>query len=174
LRPKGRLTQYHPEHSTDIAGLKNTKGGDDRFYNNIFVGGVEQKDNKFSGLKSYINTEISPVAADGNVYMNGANLYNSEKSFLVSSVNPEIKIVEKDNSYYLEITNDIKIKKLKTQIITSDILGNAVVPDVPFLTYDGKPVSIDSDYFGNKRNVKKPVSGPLENIEDGKVSLKVW
>jgi len=61
-----------------------------------------------------------------------------------------------------------------TVIITSDILGNAVVPDVPFLTYDGKPVSIDSDYFGNKRNVKKPVSGPLENIEDGKVSLKVW
>jgi len=174
LRPQGRLTPYHPEHSTDIAGLKNTKGGDDRFYNNIFVGGVEEKDNKFSGLKSYINTEIFPVAADGNVYMNDANPYNSEKSFLVSSVNPEIKIVEKDNSYYLEITNDIKIKKLKTQIITSDILGKAVVPDVPFLTYDGKPISVDFDYFGNKRNMKKPVPGPFENIEDGKVSLKVW
>jgi hypothetical protein len=33
-----RDTPYHPAHSTAVAGLVNIKGGDDRFYNNIFVG----------------------------------------------------------------------------------------------------------------------------------------
>jgi len=174
VSPQGRLTPYHPEHSTDIAGLKNTKGGDDRFYNNIFVGGVEQNDERKSGLKSYIRTDISPVFVNGNVYMNGANLYTGEKSFLSTSVNPEIKIVEKDNSYYLEMTNDSKIKGLKTTVVTSERLGKAIVPNAPFLTYEGKPVSVETDYFGNKRNIKKPTPGPFEEIKEAKVSIKVW
>jgi len=174
LSPQGRLTPYHPAHSTDIAGLKNTKGGDDRFFNNIFVGGAEQKDNRWTGMKSYINTEIFPVVVDGNVYMNGANLFAGEKNYLESSVNPEIKIVERDSSYFLEITNDKKIKEVKTEVITTKLLGKAVVPDMLFLNFDGKPVRIDTDYFGNKRNIKKPTPGPFEIIKEGNVALKVW
>ena len=34
----GRETPYHPAHSTTVAGLVNIKGGDNRFYNNLFVG----------------------------------------------------------------------------------------------------------------------------------------
>jgi len=174
LSPQGRLTPYHPAHSTDIAGLKNTKGGDDRFYNNIFVGGTEQVDNRWSGLKCYIRSDIFPIVADGNVYMNGGNLYTGEKSFLTSSVNPDIKIIEKDNSYYLEITNDNKIKKLETTLVTSELLGNAVVPNLPFLTFDAKPIRIDKDYFGETRSTKKPTPGPFEAITNEKATLKVW
>jgi hypothetical protein len=174
LSPQGRLTPYHQAHSTDIAGLKNTKGGDDRFYNNIFVGGTEQVDNRWSGLKCYIRSDIFPIVADGNVYMNGGNLYTGEKSFLTSSVNPDIKIIEKDNSYYLEITNDNKIKKLETTLVTSELLGNAVVPNLPFLTFDAKPIRIDKDYFGETRSTKKPTPGPFEAITNEKATLKVW
>ncbi|HEO72302.1 MAG TPA: right-handed parallel beta-helix repeat-containing protein, partial [Candidatus Hydrogenedentes bacterium] len=40
LRPElGRQTPFHPPHSTDIAGLKNIPGGDDRFINNLFAAG---------------------------------------------------------------------------------------------------------------------------------------
>ncbi len=39
-RPVGnRYTPYHVAHSTDIAGVMSFPGGDDRFYNNIFIGG---------------------------------------------------------------------------------------------------------------------------------------
>ena len=31
-------TPFHKPHSTELAGLRNIVGGDDRFYNNIFVG----------------------------------------------------------------------------------------------------------------------------------------
>lgn len=38
-RPElSRSTPFHPPHSAAVAGLINIKGGDDRFYNNIFVG----------------------------------------------------------------------------------------------------------------------------------------
>ena len=33
-----RETPYHPAHSTAVAGLTNIKGGDNRYYNNLFVG----------------------------------------------------------------------------------------------------------------------------------------
>src|SRR5581483_9565198 len=33
-----RQTPYHPAHSTALAGLASVKGGDCRFYNNLFVG----------------------------------------------------------------------------------------------------------------------------------------
>ena len=36
-----RSTPYHPAHSTKVAGLVNIQGGDNRFYNNILVGGGE-------------------------------------------------------------------------------------------------------------------------------------
>ena len=38
LRPQGRLTPYQLPHSTQMAGLKKTMGGDNRYYNNIFYG----------------------------------------------------------------------------------------------------------------------------------------
>ncbi len=37
--PDGRTTPYHKPHSTEVVALKNLRGGDNRFYNNIFVAG---------------------------------------------------------------------------------------------------------------------------------------
>jgi len=40
LRPElRRETPFHKAHSTEVAGLLNIKGGEDRFYNNVFVAG---------------------------------------------------------------------------------------------------------------------------------------
>lgn len=32
------MTPFHPAHTTAMCGLVTTKGGDNRFYNNVFVG----------------------------------------------------------------------------------------------------------------------------------------
>ncbi len=37
--PDSRTTPYHKPHSTEVVALKNLRGGDNRFYNNIFVAG---------------------------------------------------------------------------------------------------------------------------------------
>ncbi len=60
-----RETPYHPAHTTTVAGLTSIKGGDCRFYNNLFVGRGESsaKDATGFGLSGYDTREIP--AADG-------------------------------------------------------------------------------------------------------------
>lgn len=60
-------------------------------------------------------------------------------------------------------------------LITTRLLGKAIIPDQAYENPDGSPLTIDTDYFGNKRNSKKPSAGPFENAVAGKqVKFKVW
>ena len=43
------------------------------------------------------------------------------------------------------------------------LLGRAVIPDLPFERPDGTPLSINTDYFGQRRNPSNPAPGPFEN-----------
>jgi len=72
VHPQGRHTPYHKPHSTEIAGLTNISGGDNRFYNNIFVGGT--------GTKIYDDAKLLPMQAEGNIYLNGSAPYLGEKN----------------------------------------------------------------------------------------------
>lgn len=70
----GRKTPFHKAHSTEIAGMSNNQGGDDRFYNNIFV---ERED-----LSPYDSARL-PVWMDGNVFLKGAKPSKHEKNPIV-------------------------------------------------------------------------------------------
>ena len=48
-----RSTQYHLPHSTKVKGFSFIYGGDDRFYNNIFIGGDGIEDVGTSHFKGY-------------------------------------------------------------------------------------------------------------------------
>ena len=66
-----RSTPYHKAHSTALAGLTSIVGGDDRFYNNIFVGGAEADINplRFGGHGLWVyNHREYPLQTGGNVY----------------------------------------------------------------------------------------------------------
>ncbi len=100
-RAPSRLTPYHLPHSTKLAGLEKTRGGDNRFYNNVFVGGVSEVEGWFTGLKAlqglkaYERVEL-PMYVDGNVYFNEAEHFIDEKNFIESALNPGISISEED------------------------------------------------------------------------------
>ncbi len=84
-----RSTPYHQAHSTALAGLSNIKGGDNRFYNNIFVGnggppaaGAEADANpqRFGGYGLWVyDLRGYPLHTGGNVYFNGARAYSREQ-----------------------------------------------------------------------------------------------
>jgi alpha-N-arabinofuranosidase len=59
----GRKTPFHKPHSTAIAGVHEGKGGDHRFYNNIFAAPA--------GLQA-IDNSMLPCFAAGNVFLKGA------------------------------------------------------------------------------------------------------
>jgi hypothetical protein len=173
LRPQDRLTPYHLPHSTELIGLKKTLCGDNRYFNNIFVGGVSENDRTKSGLGVYESAEL-PMFVDGNVYLNSARKFSKEKNYLEIKTNPEIQIEEKENGIFLSINLDEKILKMQNQMVTTEILGKAVIPNAAFENRDGSPLGIDSDFFGKKRNTKNPTAGPFEKPQKGKLSIKVW
>jgi len=179
-RTTSRGTPYMKEHSTEVAGLRDLmKVGDIRFYNNIFVGdgGASaggDKERTGYGLAVYNNAEL-PMYVDGNVYLNGAASYAGESNRIEQAgFDPKIEVVEEGNDVYLHITVDPSWAALKKKVVTTKLLGKAMVPDLPYVNRDGTSLTVDTDYFGEKRNKEHPTAGPFENLREGRLSLKVW
>ena len=167
LRPElSRETPFHKAHSTEVAGLRNISGGDDRFYNNLVI--------QPGGLDGY-NKASLPVLVEGNVYYNGAKPYLKETNFIEKAeFDPVVKVVEEGDSAFLHITLDDSCNALDNSLVTTAFLGRAKIPDTAYENSDGTPIKIDTDYFGKKRSQTDPSAGPFENPGEGKLTLKVW
>ncbi|MHC4326520.1 MAG: right-handed parallel beta-helix repeat-containing protein [Planctomycetota bacterium] len=162
-----RQTPFQRSHSTEVAGLRNTEGGDNRFYNNIFVA--------HDGLAPYDKASY-PMFMAGNVLLKGAKAGKHERNPLVKpEFDPAINLIEENNGLYLHITLDKTwAQNQPRQLVTTELLGRAKIPNLPYEKSDGSPYRINADYFGKKRNPANPFPGPFELPEGGKKALKVW
>jgi alpha-N-arabinofuranosidase len=178
-RPEpNRSTPFHPAHTTTVAGLVTTRGGDNRFYNNLFVGGAA-KDGRDAhhaagyGLWVYDDRPL-PLQTGGNVFVRGARPHAREVSPVVQpAVDPQVRLVGDGGSWTLELTVDPEWKEVATVPVTTDLLGKAAVPGVAYEQADGSPLRVDTDFLGKKRSAKKPTPGPFERPGAGPVKLKV-
>lgn len=173
LRPQKRFTPYQVPHGTEMGGLKQTKCGDDRYFNNIFVGGVKEIQNRKSGLGIYEKAEL-PMSVDGNVYLSGARKFKNESNQLILEYNPEVQVEENEDGVFLSIIMDKQIVKMKNKVVTTELLGKAIIPNLGFENPDGSPFTIEEDYFGNKKSTKNPTPGPFEKPKTGEIKMKVW
>jgi alpha-N-arabinofuranosidase len=167
LRPELRRdTPFHPAHSTQVAGLKNIAGGDDRFYNNIFAGS--------DGLAPYAQA-AQPIYAAGNIFLKGARPAPPEEDALVlPDFDPGIRLVEKSDGVYLHLTLEKAWLSRPRSLVTTERLGRAKTPDLPYEQRDGSPYRLDRDYFGARRSADHPCPGPFELPEGGEQTLRVW
>lgn len=164
----GRMTPFHKAHSTEVAGLHDNPCGDDRFYNNLIV--------QHGDLSQY-DTARLPMWMNGNVFLKGAKPAKHEtEPLLKPEFDPKLNLVEKADGFYLELILDKVWSVERTRkLVTTDMLGKAVIPNLPYEKPDGSPLRVDTDYFGKKRNEKNPSAGPFENPAVGKqLTLKVW
>jgi alpha-N-arabinofuranosidase len=183
--PNERTTPYHKAHCTEIAGMHDLPGGDSRFYNNIFVSPDKPvpwpdripdrlNNQHYFGLATYDAAKL-PVFMAGNVFLGQAEPSKHEKNPLVE---PEIgtgcKLVEKPDGWYLQIEFNKTWADHKGPLVTSEMLGKAKIPDLPYEDPDGKPYRLDTDYFGNIRNTNNPYPGPFDEPKEGKQLIKVW
>ena len=171
----GRFTPYHLPHSTWVAGLITFSGGDHRYYNNIFATDKAVMRLKGpTGLSGYNNSKL-PVWIASNIYFNGAMPYSREIDAVENkSFEPNVSIEEKGDEVYLHINVDDSFKKVKTQMVTTELLGKAIAPNAAFENPDGLPLKIDVDYFGSKRSETNPLVGPIEGLREGTQIIKVW
>jgi len=188
-----RLTPYHKPHSTFVEALHDNPGGDIQFVNNLFVNG---------GDASQYSKALLPVVFYGNVYTKGAiRAVGNDKQKKFGEMNKKAKeqmgnykeqeateqnamikgdfdasanLTKQGQEMYLEIALDKDWLTQKRDLVTTQTLTKAMVPNLPFENSDGTEVKIDEDYFGNKRNLNNPSPGPFEVTKSGKQSFKVW
>jgi len=58
-------------------------------------------------------------------------------------------------------------------LVTTELLGKAIISNLPFENADDSEVEINTDFFGKKRNVANPSLCPFEIVESGKQTIKV-
>lgn len=193
-----RATPYHFSHTTQAAGTTFVYGGDDRWYQNIFIGGIEtyteqsvcgtsDYDGSPQSLEEYTEEVIGlgngdlevfekvkqPVYINNNVYLKGAKAYKDEKEKIVSSYDPQVKIIQEDGKVYLEMTVDKALADRKGMILQTKDLGMTRITECAFENPDGSEISFDTDYNDNLRT-KDTVIGPLGNLKEGINRIKVW
>ncbi|MFO7976512.1 MAG: carbohydrate-binding protein [Candidatus Hydrogenedentota bacterium] len=166
-RPElNRETPYQVAHGTAVAGLSKIAGGDSRFFNNIFAG--------HTGLATY-DKASRPMFMAGNVFLNGAEPAEAEKAALaLPEFDPAINLIQKSAAYHLEITLDLAWGRKSRELVTTERLGKAVIPDLPYVQPDGTPYRIDRDYFGSERDAGNPFPGPFASVDDGRQTFQVW
>ena len=143
-----RETPWQEEHGTKIAGLLRTEGGDNRFFNNLFVAPA--------GLDAYDNS-TRPNQIAGNVFL---------KEY-------KLQLEEKNGAWHLE-TGRIEPGQTKRNLVTSDLLGKAAVSGQAYLKPDGSPHRLDTDYNGQPIDSGNPFPGPFTAPKEGTRSIKVW
>jgi len=176
-----RTTPYHPAHSTEVAGLAATSGGDDRFLNNVFAAKsavtgpdpLRSRQVRGYGLDVY-DDAVLPVMLEGNVYFSGAKPCAKETGFVEVGADPKIKIVYEGDRATLHITLPPAWNDSTRRLVTTELLGKAKIPGAAYENSDGSPLKVDTDYFGKKRNEAAPSAGPFENPGDGDLVLEVW
>jgi len=180
-----RTTPYMKPHSIAVAGMHENYPGDDRFYNNIFAVPVKQGqtamfEQKIRNAKTDVpvtyEDEKLPLEMDGNLYINGSIPYaRDSKPMILEQETANLEVIRKEDGFYIEWTSSPAwVKGQKRKLVTTEMLGRARVPDMKFENADGSPITVNIDYFGNKRNTKNPYPGPFTKLKEGKQLIKVW
>jgi len=166
FRAETRKTPYHPAHSVAIAGLHTIRGGSNRYYNNLFAGGT--------GLVSHNRSPLT-TQAEGNIYIGSAEAYKGEVNGITEpEADPGIKVQEVEDSLFIEMTVPEIEPSGPRSLVVGELLGKAKIPDLPFKNYDGTPLRIEKDYFGEVLAADKIPAGPFSGIAPGKIRLKIW
>lgn len=189
-----RSTPYHVAHSTDLKGMAPVYGGDDRWFNNIFIGdeGLEEVGTAHykgytTSLEEFIydvhhqpgsdheafNVVEQPVYIDQNVYLNGAEPFEREENNLVSGHNPDIKITEEGNEVYLEIDLPEGFENLLGGVHSTQTLERVRLADAEYENPDGSDVIINTDLLGKVKDGDS-VLGPISELKSGHNRVKIW
>jgi hypothetical protein len=173
-----RPVPYHMPHSTAIAGFSAILSGDDRYYNNLFLGFDPQENvvkQRFNfPLIDYKKPEL-PVWFSGNAYYNKAVHPEMEIHYVENQAfNSMPKILETGESVYLQFSIDNTVPGFQTELVTTGILGKAKFPNAAYENPDGTPLVLDKDYLGAIRRAESCIPGPFVKLVTGRNELKVW
>jgi len=163
-----REVPYHRPHSTEILGLSKVVGDDVRFHNNLFAGK--------QGLSVFNKWDPENLQAAGNIYLAGSRPSIKDQNELIDEdFDMGVKLVQDEGGWWLKMAIDPAwVLESKRETVTTETLGQAMIPDAPFVQPDGTPYRLDADYFGEARSADNPAPGPFRLTDQQQLRLKVW
>lgn len=189
-----RSTQYHLPHTTKVAGFSFIYGGDDRFYNNIFLGlegeagvGTSHYKSHTTSLAEYIEEVhknpgdhesfgrvAQPVYINNNAYFYGAKPFEKEKDTLIDQdFNPKLAIDENGEAVFLSLELPESYEHFIGKIHSTDTLERVRIVDAEFENSDGSKLILDTDFLDRKKEEMSPI-GPISLLKKGKNSIRIW
>ena len=192
-----RSTPYHLPHSTEVAGYCEIYGGDDRYYNNMFVGMWEDGgDNleqftkncdrftpsdeyakriaELHELKGYVSFNGVPQAVwiKDNAYSGHACPSVYEKhAFVVDGLTAEIE--EQNGEYILTLNVPDGLTEVSCEPVSTKRLGETRISEMPFEASDGSEYDFSLDIVGDSYG-DTVAPGPFASLKAGKQSVCVW
>lgn len=189
-----RSTQYHLPHSTEVAGFSFVYGGDDRFYNNIFVGsggiegvGTSHYQGYTTSLEEYVTTVNKrpgdldsftmveqPVYINNNAYFGGAMPFEKENDRMVDETfDLKVAIIEEGENVFLSCELPEAFENMLGKVQSTATLPRVRIVDAEFESPDGSDVILDTDLLDQQRSATSPI-GPVIQLKKGKNRIKVW
>ena len=191
-----RATPYHFPHSTQVAGVIFTYGGDDRLYNNLFTGQYMPPEERFhAGTDGYNacttpeeyplllaqegNTDnakyekiMQPVYLGGNAYAGCAAPFRGETD-AVRLQGMEAQVTLRENQAVLRITLPEQAAFARAVPVSTGQLGMPRCVEAPYDNPDGTPVDFAPDITGRRRT-DGAVPGPVAELRSGVQELVIW
>ena len=183
-RDLDRFTMYHFPHDTAVRGSIVIYGGDDRVYNNIYVGAASGNtvyndynhsdyipDTSQNDTPMGIKSNTLGVAIRGNAYFGGAQPCLLEPEPAIIAADPICRVVSDEDGYWLEIDLREDLVNIDRELIDTRMLGKAFESDAPYENPDGTPFVVDEDFFGHSRK-NGNLCGPFAKPVKGRIFLR--
>lgn len=157
---RNRETPWHPAHSLKIAGLQNIRGGGEQFINNLTTpstnleASLQPKRDALTG-----SWTIDPATGQFPVYADASATYPgvAEGNYQLEEA-PQL--TKEDGAYTIRF----KLPQQQEAAVDSARLGDCRVNGIAYQDYDGSPLHLNSDYFGNIRSSRNVLTGPFESV----------
>lgn len=199
-----RSTPYHHPHSTRIKGFAVVHGGDDRYYNNVFVGDVKNPGMKagknnakvgvgtahYDGYATSLDEYIENVhkkPGDVEIYLDNEQPVYINRNAYYNGAQPFHREKKKITSADLF---SVSINQTKVGIyLNLDIPKgfDRLASEIESTKSLGRVRIADQDFetkdgghlrldkdLKGKEKQEKTVLGPLSRLEEGKASIKLW
>jgi alpha-N-arabinofuranosidase len=115
---------------------------------------------------------VLPAFAAGNVFAGGAEPSRFDHDAVRHPAPIRPQLTQRPDGWYLTLTGDPGWSLAPRRVVTTDLLGVAHVPGLPYENTDGSPIEVGADYLHRQRETGNPYPGPFER--PAARPIRVW